>query len=86
MVNNADVRDQVAEHRRQRISVGTRLLLQRFGTPNFRRSDLFHRLGDLLGILQRPNAVAKVADGRHLRLPDDILARENARGERCGHH
>jgi len=41
------------------------LLAQRIGTANFRRSDLLHRLRDLLGILHRPYPVAKIANARH---------------------
>jgi len=40
-------------------------MLRRCGTANARRSDLLHRFGDLLRILQRSDAIAKIFHTRH---------------------
>ena len=65
MIDRTDVGEQILQHLPERVGIRTRLLLQRLGTTDLRRGDLFHRLGDLLGVLHRPYPVAKIANARH---------------------
>src|SRR5579872_1103236 len=67
MIDLAALFDQIVEHRAHAFGIWSGGTHRRLGPTNARGGDLFHRLGDLLRILQRLDTVAKIAYGWHRR-------------------